>query len=264
MTDASEKIAEKSLPVDEKYDPPPGYRCHVPDFEQYKAMHARSIGPERDRLWAEQAKSLRWMKPFHQVFHEDFIAGDIRWFVGGGLNVCDNCVDRWAESAPERVAIIYEGDEPTDVKKVTFGELLQEVCRTANMYKYYGAKKGDRITVYMPMIPEAAYTMLACTRIGCVHSVVFAGFSAQSLRDRMEDAKSPIVVTADQGLCGKRVIELKKICDDAMEGLSFITNCFVFARTGADVYMKPGRDVAALEAMKNMKPYCPCEAMDSE
>jgi acetyl-CoA synthetase len=114
------------------------------------------------------------------------------------------------------------------------------------------------------MIPEAAYTMLACTRIGCVHSVVFAGFSAQSLRDRMEDAKSPIVVTADQGLRGKKVIELKKICDEAMEGLDFITTCFVFARTGADVAMKPGRDVAAIEAAKNMKPYCPCEEMDSE
>jgi acetyl-CoA synthetase len=199
MTDATEKIAEKSLPVDEKYDPPAGYRCHVPNFEHYLAMHKRSIGPDRDRFWREQAETLRWKKPFHQVFHEDFTNGDIRWFLGGKLNVCDNCVDRWAEQAPDRVAIIYEGDEPTDTKKITFGELLMETCRLANMYKYYNAKKGDRITIYMPMIPEAAYCMLASARIGLIHSVVFAGFSAASLRDRILDAASPFICTADEG-----------------------------------------------------------------
>jgi len=115
MADASEKIAEKSLPVNEKYDPPTGYRCHVSDFAKYEALYKRSIGVERDRFWAEQAQQLRWMKPFHQVYHEDFTMGDIRWFIGGRLNVCDNCVDRWAETDPQRVAIIYEGDEPTDV-----------------------------------------------------------------------------------------------------------------------------------------------------
>merc|ERR1719159_1542652 len=241
-----------------------GARCHVSSKEEYEAMYKRSVGPEREQFWTEQAQSLRWMKPFRKVVYEDFKTGDVRWFTGGTLNVCDNCVDRWAESAPDRTAIVYEGDEPTDVKKITFGELLKETCRVANMYKYYGAKKGDRITIYMPMIPEAAFAMLASTRIGLIHSVVFAGFSAQSLKDRIVDAKSAIVVTADQGLRGKKVIELKKICDDAMEGLDFVKTCFVFARTGAEVAMKEGRDVKALDAAKNMKPYCPPEAMDSE
>jgi acetyl-CoA synthetase len=241
-----------------------GYRCHVPNMEEYTAMYNRSVGPDRENFWREQAASLRWIRPFDKVVYEDFYAGDIRWFTGGKMNVCDNCVDRWAESAPDRTAIVYEGDEPTDVKKITFSELLKETCRVANMYKYYGAKKGDRITIYMPMIPEAAYAMLASTRIGLIHSVVFAGFSAQALKDRMVDAQSPMVVTADQGLRGKKVIELKKICDDAMEGLDFVKTCFVFARTGAEVNMKEGRDVKALEAAKNMKPYCPVEEMDSE
>lgn len=228
-------------------------------------MYAASVGPQRDRFWADQAnKTLRWMQPFQQVVHEDFKAGDVRWFVGGKINVCDNCVDRHAEVAPERTAIVYEGDEPTDTKKVSFAELLQETCRMANLYKYYGAKKGDRITVYMPMIPEAAYTMLASARIGLIHSVVFAGFSAKSLMDRMVDAQSPFVVTADEGLRGKKVITLKKICDDAMAPCDFIKTCFVFKRTGGDVTMKEGRDVWAGEAMALMRPYCPCEPMDSE
>jgi len=262
---ADEKIAEKGLPVDECYPPQGGYRCQVANKEEYEAMYKESVGPNRDRFWADQAmKNLRWMQPFRQVCHEDFKAGDIRWFVGGKLNVCDNCVDRWAEVAPERTAIIYEGDEPTDVKKISFGELLQETCRMANLYKYYGAKKGDRITVYMPMIPEAAYTMLAATRIGLIHSVVFAGFSAKSLMDRMVDAQSPFVVTSDQGLRGKKVIELKKICDDAMTPCPFIKTCFVFKRTGSAVNMQEGRDVWAGESMALMRPYCPPEPMDSE
>mmetsp|Transcript_139974 Transcript_139974/g.247347 ORF Transcript_139974/g.247347 Transcript_139974/m.247347 type:complete len:660 (+) Transcript_139974:61-2040(+) len=262
---AEEKIAEKGLPVDECYPPQGGYRCHIPNKEEYDAMYAQSVGPQRDRFWADQAnKTLRWMEPFRQVVHEDFKAGDIRWFVGGKINVCDNCVDRHAEVAPERTAIVYEGDEPTDTKKVSFGELLQETCRMANLYKYYGAKKGDRITIYMPMIPEAAYTMLASARIGLIHSVVFAGFSAKSLMDRMVDAQSPFVVTADEGLRGKKVITLKKICDDAMAPCDFIKTCFVFKRTGGEITMKEGRDVWAGETMALMRPYCPCEPMDSE
>jgi len=257
-------VAEKSLPVDEKYDPPAGYRCHVHNFEQYQAMHKRSIGPDRDRFWTEQAQSLRWTKPFHQVVHEDFKAGDVRWFTGGKLNVCDNCVDRWAEQTPDRVAIIYEGDEVTEVQKITFAELLQETSRIANMFKFYGAQKGDRLTIYMPMIPEVAYSMLASARIGLVHSVVFAGFSAASLKDRIIDANSPFVVTADEGIRAKKVIALKDICDVAMEQSPCVKTCFVFKRTGGAVNMKEGRDVWAKEKAASMRPYCPCEEMDSE
>jgi len=261
---ADSVVAEKSLPVDEKYDPPAGYRCHVHNFEQYQAMHKRSIGPDRDRFWTEQAQSLRWTKPFHQVVHEDFKAGDVRWFTGGKLNVCDNCVDRWAEQTPDRVAIIYEGDEVTEVQKITFAELLQETSRIANMFKFYGAQKGDRLTIYMPMIPEVAYSMLASARIGLVHSVVFAGFSAASLKDRIIDANSPFVVTADEGIRAKKVIALKDICDVAMEQSPCVKTCFVFKRTGGAVNMKEGRDVWAKEKAASMRPYCPCEEMDSE
>lgn len=262
---AEDKIAEKGLPVNEKYLPPMGGdRCHVPNMEEYKAMYARSIGPERERFWDEQAKSLRWMRPYREVLYEDMHAGDVRWFTGGTLNVCDNCVDRWAESAPDRTAIVFEGDEPTDVKKISYKELLAEVCKTANMYTFYGAKKGDRITVYMPMIPEAAYVMLAAVRLGMIHSVVFAGFSAQSLKDRIIDAQSPFVVTADEGVRGKKVIGLKKVCDDAMEGVPCISKCFVYKRTGGAIDMKDGRDIWALEASAGMRPYCPPEEMQSE
>uniref|UniRef100_A0A7S2ATL1 Acetyl-coenzyme A synthetase n=1 Tax=Alexandrium andersonii TaxID=327968 RepID=A0A7S2ATL1_9DINO len=262
---AEEKIAEKGLPVDEKYDPPAGgHRCHVPNMEEYNAMYQRSIGPDRENFWAEQAQSLRWMRPFRKVVSEDLYTGDVRWFVDGKLNVCDNCVDRWAEVAPDRTAIIYEGDEPTEVKHITFKELLQETCRVANLYKYHGCKKGDRITVYMPMVPEAAYVMLASTRIGAIHSVVFAGFSAASLRDRMVDAQSPMIVTADEGLRGKKAIPLKKVCDEAMEGCDFVQKCFVLKRTGGPVTMKEGRDIWLTEAMAGMRPYCPPEEMDSE
>lgn len=264
MADALALIAEKGLPVDEKYNPPDGHRCHVSSWKEYQEMHQRSIGPEREKFWAEQAQSLRWMEPFRRVVDEDMHTGDIRWFTGGKLNVCDNCVDRWAEVAPNRTAIVFEGDEPTDTKNITFKELLQEVCKVANMYRFYGAKKGDRITVYMPMVPEAAYVMLASTRIGLIHSVVFAGFSANALKDRIIDAESPFVVTADQGLRGKKVIALKQICDDAMAQCPCVKNCFVVKRTGADVNMQEGRDVWMLECMEGMRPYCPPEAMDSE
>jgi len=261
---AAEAIAEKGLPVDEKYEPLYGQRCHVPSLEEYKAMYKRSVGPERDQFWAEQAQSLRWIRPFTKVSYENFAAGDVRWFTGGTLNVCDNCVDRWAESAPDRTAIVYEGDEPTDVKKVSFKELQMETCRIANLYKFHGGRKGDRITMYLPMVPEAASAMLASARIGLIHSVVFAGFSASALRDRMVDAQSALVVTADEGLRGKKVIALKNICDDAMAECPFITTCLVFKRTGGKVNMKEGRDVWATETMAGMRPYCPPEEMASE
>lgn len=264
MATGADLIAERGLPVDEKYPPPAGgARCHIPNMEEYTRLYQASIN-DRDKFWVEQSKSLRWMETFHQVYHEDFLAGDVRWFVGGKLNVCDNCVDRWAEVAPSRIAIIHEGDEPTDVTKVTFAQLLQEVCRVANMYKHYGARKGDRLTIYMPMMPEAAYCMLASARLGLVHSVVFAGFSASALRDRMEDAQSALVVTADEGLRGKKVIPLYKICNEAMQGLPFIKTCFVYKHTGAELSLQEGRDVWAAEKAKAMRPYCPCEPMASE
>eukprot|EP00928_Gymnodinium_smaydae_P079261 TRINITY_DN63231_c0_g1_i1.p1 TRINITY_DN63231_c0_g1~~TRINITY_DN63231_c0_g1_i1.p1 ORF type:complete len:663 (-),score=138.75 TRINITY_DN63231_c0_g1_i1:74-2062(-) len=261
---AQDTIKDKGLPVDEKYEPPPSNGCCVPNMEEYKKMYERSVGPEREAFWNEQAQQLRWMKPYRTVVHEDMYAGDIRWFDGGKINACDNCVDRYAEEDPDRVALVYEGDEPTDVKKVTYGELLQEICRVANMFKFYGLHKGDRVTIYMPMIPEATYVMLASARIGAVHSVVFAGFSAQALRDRIMDARSPVLVTADQGLRGKKVIPLKQICDEAMAGCSVVRTCLVYRRTGAEVPMQPERDVWASDVAPTMRPFCPAEEMASE
>mmetsp|Transcript_105955 Transcript_105955/g.306439 ORF Transcript_105955/g.306439 Transcript_105955/m.306439 type:complete len:662 (-) Transcript_105955:136-2121(-) len=262
---AADVVAEKGLPVDEKYPPPMGgQRCHVPSMEEYNAMYKRSIGPDREKFWAEQAESLRWIRPFRRVVDEDMVSGDVRWFTGGSLNVCDNCVDRWAEVAPDRTAIIWEGDEPTDVKRISFRDLQQEVCRVANMYKHYGGRKGDTITIYMPMIPEAAYAMLAAARLGMIHSVVFAGFSADALRDRIVDARSSMVVVASQGIRGKKLIELKKICDAAVSGLDFVKTVFVYKRFDAEVNMVEGRDVSAKEVVEGMRPYCPPEAMDSE
>jgi len=252
--------------VDEKYEPQPKkHKWHIDSMAEYNEMYKRSVGPEREQFWTEQANALRWTKVFDRVVHEDLVNGDIRWFTGGKLNVCDNCVDRWAEKKPNKVAIIHEGDEPTDVTKVTWKELQLEVCRVANMFKHYGARKGDRITVYMPMIPEAAYVMLASTRIGLVHSVVFAGFSADALRDRILDAQSPWIVCADEGLRGKKVIAVKSICDEAMIGCEdFVKTCFVYRRTGGKVTMKEGRDVWATDVVLDMRPYCPPEEMDSE
>mmetsp|Transcript_145053 Transcript_145053/g.267433 ORF Transcript_145053/g.267433 Transcript_145053/m.267433 type:complete len:686 (+) Transcript_145053:1-2058(+) len=262
---AEEKIAEKGLPVDECYPAQGGYRCHCPNREEYEEMYAASVGPNRGRFWRDQAmKTLRWMQPCRQVVQENFKAGDTRWFIEGTLNACDNCVDRWAEEAPDRTAIIYEGDEPTITAKVSYQELLQETCRVANLYKFYGAKKGDCITVYMPNIPEAAYAMLAAARIGLIHSVVFAGFSKEALKERLRDAASPYVVTADECLRGRMVIRLKQTCDAAMAECSFIKTCFVFRRTGGACSMREGRDVWADDGMAVMRPYCVCEPMDSE
>lgn len=264
---AAAGIAEKGLPVHEKYPPPPANverPFHVPSMEEYEKTYKRSIGPDRDQFWTEQAQSLRWMQPFRRVVDEDWVHGDVRWFVGGKLNVCDNCVDRWAEEAPGRTAIVFEGDEPTNVKNVSFSELLREVCRVANVYKFYGAKKGDKITIYMPMVPEAVYAMLASARIGLVHSVVFAGFSAEALKDRILDARSSLVVTADQGLRGKKVTQLKDICDAALKDCDFVTTTFVYQHTGAKVNMKEGRDVYMNALVAESRPYCPAEEMDSE
>lgn len=262
------EIAEKGLPVDEIYHPLPraagSPSCHISSMEEYSCSYKRSIGPDRNQFWAEQAEALRWIKPFKQVVHEDLIHGDVRWFAGGKINVCDNCVDRWAEVKPNEIAIIHEGDEPTDVKKITFKELQMEVCRVANMFKHFGTRKGDRVTIYMPMIPDAAYAMLACTRLGLVHSVVFAGFSADALKDRILDARSEIVVTADESVRGKKIVQLKTICDDAVEGCDFVKTCIVYKRTGGPIAMKDGRDVWAHDVVPGMRPYCPLEDVDSE
>jgi len=267
-------IKEKGLPVDEVYGPSkpcstgreqaPPPTPHVSSVEQYSRMYRASLDSP-DYFWSEQAKSLRWQLPFHTVKREDFALGSVGWFLGGKLNVADNCVDRWAEQYPDRIAIIHEGDEPNDVTRLTYSEMLIGVCRIANMLKNHGVRKGDRVTIYLPMTPNVALTMLACARIGAVHSVVFGGFSATALKERLEDAQSSVLVVGDIGLRGRKRILLKDIADEALASCPFVKHVLVF-RHGEDhpVTWIEGRDVCVLSNLKKMPPYCPCEMMDSE
>eukprot|EP00918_Siedleckia_nematoides_P019577 GHVU01041768.1.p1 GENE.GHVU01041768.1~~GHVU01041768.1.p1 ORF type:complete len:659 (-),score=111.12 GHVU01041768.1:170-2035(-) len=189
--------------------------------------------------------------------------GQVGWFLNGKLNVCDNCVDRWAETDPNRIALIWESDDPRDSVRITYQQLLVSVCKCANMLKKLGVKKQDRVAVYMPMIPEAVYAMLACARIGAIHNVVFAGFSAANLRDRIIDSGARVVVTANEGIRGGKVLHLKAIVDEALEGTE-VEKCVVFRRTDTVVPMRRGRDVDGNEIMRGERPYCPIEHMDSE
>jgi acetyl-CoA synthetase len=228
-------------------------------------MYARSI-KDPNGFWADQAKRIDWIKPFSKVKNTSYDPTDvsIKWFEDGTLNVCHNCVDRHLAKRGDQTAILWEGDDPKDDKKLTYNQLHAEVCRFANVLKARGIKKGDRVTIYMPMIPEAAISMLACARIGAVHSVVFGGFSPDSLAGRIEDCKSNVVVTADEGLRGGRKIPLKANVDAACEKASGVTSVIVVKRTNAPVNMKSGRDIYYDEIAKTVSPDCPCEEMNAE
>ena len=234
------------------------------DEAKYKEMYAASI-KDPEKFWGEQAKRIHWMKPFTKVKNTSFDR-DVsnKWFEDGKTNICYNAVDRHLDKRGDQVAIIWEGDEPTDDKKITYKELHAEVCRWANVLKKQGAKKGDRVTIYLPMIPEAAYAMLACARIGAIHSVVFGGFSPDSLAGRIEDCKSNIVVTADEGLRGGRKIPLKANTDAACDKAGGVSSVIVVKRTKAAVDMKSGRDVYYDDIAKSVSADCPCEEMNAE
>jgi acetyl-CoA synthetase len=252
--------------TDKTYDVPAQWaeRAFV-DEAKYKEMYARSI-KDPNGFWAEQAKRIDWSKPFSKVKNASFDAKNvsIKWFEDGKLNVAYNCVDRHLAKRGEQTAIIWEGDDPKDDKKITYKQLHAEVCRFANVLKARGVKKGDRVTIYMPMIPEAAISMLACARIGAVHSVVFGGFSPDSLGGRIEDCKSSVIVTADEGLRGGRKIPLKVNADAAADKAGGVTSIIVVRRTGEKVNMKPGRDVYYDEIAKIVPADCPCEEMSAE
>ncbi|KAH7649083.1 acetyl-coenzyme A synthetase [Cryptosporidium bovis] len=258
----------KSLPFDEKYeckksevDKP--YR--IRDMKEYLEMHSRSI-QNPDEFWGEIArKELRWLRDFTKTRGTGPTFQDrLPWFLNGKLNVCDNCVDRWVEKQPESIAIIWEGEDPSNVRKITYIELFRNVCRMANVLKRFGISKGDTVGIYMPMIPETIYTMLACARIGAVHMVVFAGFAAQNLLDRLINAKCKIVVTADQGTRGKKIINLKDIVDEALKNLPSIKSCIVFRHLNSPINVVEGRDYDGHALLRAEKPYCPLEDMDSE
>jgi len=237
------------------------------DAAGYEEMYEKSV-TDNEGFWAEQAQRIDWIKPFTKVKDVSFAREDIRirWFYDGSLNVCYNCVDRHLESKADDVAIIWEGDDPARDLKITYRELHGRVCRFANSLKKIGAKKGDRITIYMPMIPETAVAMLACARIGAVHSVVFGGFSPDALAGRIHDCESNIVITADEGVRGAKAIPLKANVDAAAANPAVTTleRVLVVRNTGADIGWVDGRDAWLHELEEQVDDDCPCEEMGAE
>ncbi len=238
--------------------------AHV-DAAKYQQMYEASIA-DPDAFWSEHGKRVDWMKPFTKVKNTSYAPDNvsIKWFEDGTLNVCVNCVDRHLEKHGDAVALIWEGDEPDMDLKVTYRQLHGHVCRFANVLKTLGARKGDRITIYMPMIPEAIYAMLACARIGAIHSVVFGGFSPDSLANRIQDCQSNIVVTADEGVRGGRMIPLKGNTDKALEKCPTVDKVLVVRRTNASVGWKDGRDHWYDEEVGAVSADCPPEEMNAE
>lgn len=227
-------------------------------------LYAESIN-NPERFWGTLAKErLRWMKDFHTVMDCDMNIGKISWFLGGKLNVSDNCLDLQVERNPDRIAFIWDKDEPGTQETITYKQMLEMTCQVANTFKQYGIVKGDRVAIYMPMSPLLAASMLACARIGAIHSVVFAGFSAEALKNRILDATCKAVVTADQGVRGGKIIELKRTVDVAVAECDCIENVFVMSRTGAEVPMQSGRDIKLEEVMRQQSKECIPEPLDSE
>jgi len=236
----------------------------VKTLTQYRETWERSVR-EPEAFWGEAARSeLTWIRDFDRVSDIDWSEGLTTWFLGGKLNVSANCVDRHLADRPDQVALIWERDEPGEEERITYRQLHREVCKVANALLAAGIRKGDTVALYMPMIPQAVYSMLACTRIGVIHSVVFAGFSAESLRDRINDAKCVAVMTADEGVRGRKVIPLKRTVDEAVMACPSVKTIFVARRTGNKVPFFPPRDVWLDEAVAAQRPYCPAVPMDSE
>ncbi|MBX3461421.1 MAG: acetate--CoA ligase [Planctomycetes bacterium] len=235
----------------------------VKSLEEYQRLYRESI-EQPETFWREQAKRVTWFHQPDTIFDYDFETVDVSWFAGGKLNASFNCVDRHLDARGDKTAIIWAKDEPGEYEHITYRQLKHEVCRVANVLKAHGVRKGDRVCIYLPMIPELAYTMLACARIGAVHSIVFAGFSAESLRDRILDAGCKVVVTANEGLRGGRKIPLKATTDKAVEGVSLVQTVLVARRTDADVPMKQGRDHWLHVETARQRSTCPAEWMDAE
>jgi len=233
--------------------------------EQYKALYSESVS-NPDSFWRAHGKRLDWIKPYTKVKNTSFDKLDlyIKWYEDGVLNVSENCIDRHLETRGNQTAIIFEGDEPTDHQHITYNELYGHVCRFANVLKSEGVKKGDRVTIYMPMIAEAAYAMLACTRIGAVHSVVFGGFSPEALAGRILDCTSDYVITADEGVRGGKRIPLKANVDKALKKCPNVKSVIMITRTGANVTMKSGRDIRYEDAVKSVSDACMPEPMSAE
>ncbi|MBX6426202.1 MAG: acetate--CoA ligase [Variibacter sp.] len=248
------------------YDVPPEWsqRAYIDDAK-YQEMYARSI-KDPDGFWREHAQRIHWFKPFTKVKNTTFgpETVSIKWFEDGTTNAAYNCIDRHLPQRASQTAIIWEGDDPSESRHITYQELHDEVCRFANILRNRNVKKGDRVTIYMPMIPEAIYAMLACARIGAIHSVVFGGFSPDSLAGRIEDCQSKVVITADEAVRGGRRIPLKANTDAAIAKVGGVDFVIVVRRTGAKVDMDPVRDVYYHEAAAVVTSECPYEEMNAE
>ena len=255
-------MSEKLYPVSQDW----AKRAHV-DKARYEEMYQASID-DPESFWGEHGKRIDWFTPYTKVkntlYGKDEVS--IRWFEDGTTNAAYNCIDRHLETRGDQVAIIWEGDDPSESQKITYRELHDHVCRWANVLRNRNVEKGDRVTIYLPMIPEAAYAMLACARLGAIHSVVFGGFSPDSIAGRIEGCGSKTVITADEGLRGGRKVPLKANVDAAIARLpeGAVEHVVVVKRTGSDVEMKPGRDVYYNEAAAMVTADCPCEEMNAE
>ena len=237
---------------------------HIGSLDEYKKMYKESIS-EPDKFWGKMARELlSWERDFQTVHSGTLAGGDIAWFTEGRLNASYNCIDRHAAKNPDKAAIIYEADEKGEGRTISYSELLREVSKLSWVLKQMGVQKGDTVAIYLPMIPEAVYAFLACARIGAVHSVVFAGFSSDSLRDRINDANSKVVITTDEGKRGGKLIGTKKIVDEALKQCPDVTHCLVAKRTGADVPWTEGRDLWWAEEVEKWPAYIAPESMNSE
>ena len=231
--------------------------------DSYLEMYEASIS-EPDKFWAEQAeKFLTWDASWSEICSENFLTGDAKWFLDGKLNVSTNCIDRHLTDNREKIAIIWEGDSPEDSKHISYEELYSEVCKLGNLLRARGVKKGDRVCIYMPMVPEAAYAMLACTRIGAIHSVVFGGFSPEALKDRILDSNCKVVISANEGIRGGKSIPLKRNVDLALTDCPSVHTCLFVKRTSKNVDWLEGRDIWSAQ-VNNYDASCEPEIMDSE
>jgi len=247
------------------YPVPPEIAAHAHiDAATYRQMYRESLN-DPDTFWARQAeKFISWEQRWHKVSEWDFQQARIQWFQGGKLNACFNCLDRHLDARGDQTAIIWEGDDPSRSEKLTYRQLHDQVCRFANVLKTHGIGKGDRVCIYLPMIPEAAIAMLACARIGAVHSVVFGGFSAEALRDRILDADCRLLITADEGIRGNKRIPLKASADQALQACPEVHTTIVVKHSGAEIDWHPDRDVWYHQAMERAPAACDPEIMDAE
>jgi acetyl-CoA synthetase len=248
---------------DKTYQPPQNIKNpFIEDFPSYERMYKESIN-DPDKFFGKMAlENLSWIKPFKKVHNNNF--SNTKWFEGGKINIAFNCIDRHLKKNSNKTAIIWEGDDPNQSEEISYKELHNKVCKFSNILKELGASKGSRVCIYMPMIPEAAYAMLACTRIGAIHSVVFGGFSPESLKDRILDADCSIVITADEGIRGGKTIPLKENVDIALEECPGVKRCLIIKKTNSNIQWIEGRDVSYDDVFLSASNKCPCEPMNSE